>query len=526
MTYKIVQPRGNGVFYLYEGTSVWDPEKKQSRQKRVYVGRCDEDGNLLEKSRRGRKIERSPVYGPYHLFTKLAEKHGLRDMLRRVYGDEDGDRLLALAVLGVVDPCTVRMMESEIEDTYLRELLGIDWSFEQSGVRRFIQRCGRDTGRRHRLFEAMAPRSGVVFFDIVCIGTDSGSLEYAEAGRRARFTGSRQFNLGLIHSKEDGLPFCYRTYPGSVADVSTLRNVVGDLRRMGCGPVELEMDRGFFSVGNVELMRDAGLGFTVPVPSRYGIEKLLISESVGRIESPLNTDTLGGCTVRGYDTHVRIEDGRLVKASGDDPGAFRAVVVQDDQTRTREISTLYRRISDLESKAASTRYDPLFETKLSKHERGIAGMLEFSEGEDGTVRTERRRKAVSARENACGRFVILTTSEKTWREVLIQYRKRNDAEYDFSQIQSDLRHGINGGSDQDSAEGGLLVNFLSLRLRLTLINDLKDTDLAGRMWVPDILSALGKLKISKVGGEWRLNEVTRTQRTIYEKLGIEPPDSP
>ena len=56
---------------------------------------------------------------------------------------------------------------------------------------------------------------------------------------------------------------------------------------------------------------------------------------------------------------------------------------------------------------------------------------------------------------------------------------RNGVEYDFSQHQSVLV-GLIGKSDQDSAEGGLLVNFLSQQLRITLLEHMKKSLLAGR----------------------------------------------
>ena len=38
-------------------------------------------------------------------------------------------------------------------------------------------------------------------------------------GEGANLTGSRQFNLGMVHSLVDNLPFCYQTNLGSMADV-------------------------------------------------------------------------------------------------------------------------------------------------------------------------------------------------------------------------------------------------------------------------------------------------------------------
>ena len=103
---------------------------------------------------------------------------------------------------------------------------------------------------------------------------------------------------------------------------------------------------------------------------------------------------------------------------------------------------------------------------------------------------------------------------------MIEYRQRNEAEYDFSQLQSDLFMGIKGKSDQKSAEGALLVNFLSLRLRLTLLNRMKSSGITDEMWIPKFMKVMRKLRITLVGDEWRLNEVTKKQRELIGKLGL------
>lgn len=521
MSYNVVQPQKtkNGTrYYLYEVTAEWDPEKKNSKQKRTYLGPCDADGNLLKKPTKKQVIVCSPSYGPYYVLLKIAEETGLSRSLCEIYGEDDGKKLLALAILGVTDPCKTDLLEETVEDTYLRELIDLDWSFEQSEVCRFMQSMGKDAGRRNDLFSELCPGDGCMIFDIVCLGTDSECLEYSEAGRKARFTGSKQFNLGMVHSMEDGLPFCYRTYPGSIADIVTLDIMVADLKRMGCGPFEIVMDRGFFSAGNIALMLERGAGFTVPIPARNKIQKLLISESVKGIESPLTTDYLGGSTVRGYETKVFLDEGEF-SMDGDGAG-IRAIIIQDDERRRIGINTLYRRINEMEQFLSEEEYDPLLSKKLNNMRLEIYNLLEVSDDGNGGYTSTRKRNAISAKENSCGRFALLTTSELGWKDLLIEYRSRNDVEYDFSQLQSDLFNGVRGKSTQKSAEGGLLVNFLSLRLRLTLLNRMKDSGLTDTMWIPKMFKVLKKLRITRVGDEWRLNEVTKAQREIISKLGL------
>lgn len=297
----------------------------------------------------------------------------------------------------------------------------------------------------------------------------------------------------------------------------TLDIIVSDLRRMGCDSFETVMDRGFFSAGNVELMPERSAGFTVPVPAGNTMRKLPISDSVRDMESPLNTDYLGGSSVRGYETRVVLEKGEFsIDASG---GNIRALVFQDDARRQIETATLYRRINEMESFLAGKECDTFLPKKLSPRQLETYNLLDVSE-KDGRYVFQRKRKAITAKENGCGRFAVLTASGLPWKDLMIEYRQRNDVEYDFSQLQSDLFMGIKGKSDRKSAEGGLLVNFLSLRLRLTLLERMRTSGITDEMRIPKLMKVLRKLRMTLVGNEWRLNEVTKKQRELIGKLGL------
>ena len=68
-------------------------------------------------------------------------------------------------------------------------------------------------------------------------------------------------------------------------------------------------------------------------------------------------------------------------------------------------------------------------------------------------------------------------------------------------MQSDLFVGIKGKYVQKSAEGGLLVNFLLLRLRLILLGKMTGPRLTDEMWIPRLMKIMRKLRITKVGDE-------------------------
>ncbi len=74
----------SGVTYAYESIAIWDPEKKQSRPKRVYLGRIDEKtGGIISSSgKRGRpakekKKEEKPEDGTDYkaLYNDLSKRN-------------------------------------------------------------------------------------------------------------------------------------------------------------------------------------------------------------------------------------------------------------------------------------------------------------------------------------------------------------------------------------------------------------------------------------------------------------------
>lgn len=249
-----------------------------------------------------------------------------------------------------------------------------------------------------------------------------------------------------------------------------------------------------------------------------------MSRSVKDIESSLSTDVLGGGVVRGFEWAVSLDEkGTFSPCEPGSEGSIRAVVLQDDDRRHDEVGTLYRYLKEVEGKLSGKEWTDGWRRKyLARADLRYASLLEVCEA-GGAVSVKRRRNAIAARENACGRFVLVTTSKLGWVDLFEHYRRWNDIEYDYSELQSDLFHGLKGKQVQESANGGLIVSFLSVRLRTELVMRLRNSELSHKMWVPDVMNVLKKLKMSKVGRSWRLNEVTKGQRELLESLGIPAP---
>jgi len=98
MALVYVKNKTNGTTYVYESTDYWDKKKKQSRSKRVCVGKLDTVGNLIASKRffdQGSiPIKPGPVpvtqikhyfYGATYLFDVIGEKLGITADLKACF---------------------------------------------------------------------------------------------------------------------------------------------------------------------------------------------------------------------------------------------------------------------------------------------------------------------------------------------------------------------------------------------------------------------------------------------------------
>jgi transposase len=510
MVYKHVKTVGE-KHYLYEITATWDPVKKNSVQKRQYLGPCDAFGNLQEERKR-ETVTVSKTFGPFWLVKHLAEESCLDTSLNDSFGNDLGNDILALAMLRCIRPVPLRQVCDQAEETFIHEMTGCG------------DLCSRELSRltvsvteecRERFFSKLYRGGDSVIFDITAFASGSERMERPEYGSDYQRLRMPQVNLGMAYSADSKMPFCYRMYPGSVSDVKTLTLMSMYVKSFGCTKAHFILDRGFFSESNLIELLDAEMGFTVPVPGNRKHFKAIISESVQKMNSE-NTYLFGSTVIRVYETVVKVGERKI-----------RALSYLDEARRNDEMTTLYSKICDFERRMKDTGWHPRIHRQLVKNgDKEMLRYFSLSEGDNGIVKTERKRNAITSRENVCGRMIILTTSAERWDPVLSSYRERNDLEAEYRMLKTDIEGGVKNMRSDASADGMIFVQFVSLILRSVLAKKIRSSEkLYTKVWLPDVIGELLKLKVSKIGGHWVLNEVTKKQRELYEALNIPVPDT-
>jgi len=509
MTYMVKQKR-EGHTYAYEAENFWDPKKKQSRQKRNYLGVWDEaSGTILPKVAE-RSIKTTKSLGPAYLLNSIGSEIQIRKKLTESFG-KDGDLILAIAMSKILHPTALHDVHNVLDDSFLPEMYAIKESFSSQWISDFLARLASKEAAMTSFYNSLiAGEDGSLIFDITSLSSSSRNIDWLEWGYNRDGLDLPQVNLGLVLSLSRHLPLYFKMFPGSITDVVTLKNLVAEIKAFGIKKSLFILDRGFYSENNIKEMDTEKIEFIIPIPFRVGIGKGLISETNKEIENPTNAKRFGGDIYYVMQNEVLIGE---VKAF--------AYVLLNKKREGLETNSFYNAVMDielaLEGKEAK---NPIGEFKR------VAGNFEkyFECIIDGrTIHLRRRINAISQSANRFGKTILISSTKKDWNEVLSLYRERDEVEKKFDDLKNELEAMPLRVHKIETLQGLLFVFFVSLILRAILLQKARAAKLLDKKSIEEIMMELAKLRAVKVGGKWRLTEISKKQRVILEKMKIPIP---
>ena len=156
---------------------------------------------------------------------KSTESNQLREILEPEFGPEDGGQIFSLASYCATEGSPMHLYENWAYQTAGQNL----FARSSQALSVFLHRLGGDEKSRLRFWAKWARRHGKnrnLVFDLSSISTYSQGMEYAEWGYNRDGEDLPQINVGMIYSDRPGMPLGYKVYPGSIGDVSTMKNLI------------------------------------------------------------------------------------------------------------------------------------------------------------------------------------------------------------------------------------------------------------------------------------------------------------
>jgi len=527
----------SGITYAYEATYFWDKEKRQSRAKRALIGRVVPDtGEIVPTDGRMKKRSRGDAsqgavkpeprsstqytrlfYGATYLLDAIGDKIGLTEDLRQCFPNSY-KQLISLAYYLILEDKNPLWRFEKWGVTH-KHPYGKDIPSQRSSelfmgiTEEAIQRFFRLQGKRRQEQEYW-------LYDTTSFSSYSEALKQVQYGYNKEGDSLPQLNLALIFGEQSNLPFYYRKLAGNIPDVKTMKALLSDLDVLGLKKIKLVMDKGFFSVDNINGLMKEHLKFLIAVKTSQSlIQKELdnVYDHFRTFEYYNEEHQLYSITVPGewdYAQERRYKGDKLEEKRR----VYTHLYYNIDRA-AEDQKNFDRRLMKLKRELLSGKRNPKHENQYKKY---FMVKSTPARGTQVMVNEEEVKKA----KRYHGFFALLGNEKMDSITALELYRNKDVAEKAFGDLKERLNLRRALVSSEKSLDGKLFVEFVALiylsylKKQMQLKNLLKDYTMTGLLDKLDVIECF-----ESPGRKLRIGEVLEKQRQIYLNLDILPPTS-
>ena len=527
----------SGITYAYDTTYRWDKEKKQSRAKRVCVGKVDpQTGKIVPTRGRAKKSEskfseqlpvkkgtkpfaatRQLYYGATYLLEAFADQIGLTTDLKACFPDIY-IKLLSVAFYLILEDNNPLYRFEKWNLTH-RHPYGKDIASPRSSEL-FAAITDDQIANFLRLQAKRRVEEEYWAYDSTSISSYSESLLQAQWGKNKENDKLPQINLLLVFGEKSGLPFYYRKLAGNIPDSKTVKHLLEDLDILGFGKTKFVMDRGFYSEANINGLYKDHVKFLVGAKLSLSFIKKNLDRVYDDIRMFNNYDE--GLSTYGYTVTADWDYTQDRPYKGDTIKDKRRIYIHyyysiergadEEQAFDKKIATLHRELlSGNTVEAHATAYSKYFVVKETPR-RGR--QVTFK---DDVIKVARMN---------IGYFALITNEKMDAFTALHLYRMKDVVEKAFGNLKDRLNMRRLLAKSEKNLDGKIFNEFIALILISHLDHKMKEANLYKIYTMQQLLDTLDVIEcFEDKNHALRLGELLNKQVAIYEALGVVPPSS-
>jgi transposase len=504
----IVEQKIKGNIYLYEVTSYWDKKKKQSRQKRKYLGR--KKHNKKKKVLNNAEIIHKK-YGNVFLLQEIVKKLGLDSILESVFPEHFQD-ILSLSFFSVCNNSALYTYSSWLEEHQLPK----SKKLYSSDISTLCELIGYKEKSVYDFFDEWTAKCNIqkgVYFDITSISSYANDIDFIEWGYNRDHERLPQLNIGLFCSEETELPIYYHIYPGSISDVSTLKNGLAYLKSFDLNDIMLVLDRGFCSKKNILAMNECN-SMSFIQPMTFSMKK--VSNMIRANRKKLHN----------ISTAIKFKEEILHYATTDfnlENAIFTAHIFYNEKAEVDQRHNLLSHLFDIENNFKIKIFESQKEYLDYRNEEIPEKYRDFFKYNRSLKTIERNDRKLKSHLLKAGYFVFLSNNHELDEYSILQhYRKRDIVEkmFDIGKTHMDSKR-LRCHSDYNT-HGRIFIKFIALITYSYIMHNMKEKKLFKKYTVKELLATLSKIRYTVIKGERIIGEVSRAQREILKAFDITP----
>lgn len=502
----------NGRIYVYEVDSFWNKEKKKPDSRRKCIGHINEltgeivpnrprakNGSGFRQSKSGSRITVTGC-GSFSIVDKAAHETGVIDCLRRVFPNHWPYIMTCCQFLASAgDPLYLIDRWSAHNETYLPDGLISQRASE-------LLPC-LTLSKQQEFFRTWIAHNGSKEYfalDITSISSYSEFISMVKYGYNRDHEPLPQINLLMITGQKSRLPIYFMPLDGKIKDVKALKSVLENQTMIAPKTLSLIMDKGFFSLYNLEALYKNHFHFALGVPFTSRIAREAVEKYRDKIESHYNVVSVSGNEVYGVTDLQKWEGHRLYlhiyfdsdKAAG------------EKKAFNHKLHTTYEALCSgekIKDEEFAEKYFIIKETKV----RGRKVLYN-----DEAIESHLK--------NRVGWFVMASNFIKDKKEALAIYREKDSVEKSFDDLKNQMDMKRLRVHSEEAMNGRIFLQFIALILTVWIRQKLSEAKWAKKYSYQEIMNEIGELKkISELGKRKNLTlQTTSLQNQIIELFGL------
>jgi Transposase len=466
---------GEGKYYVYQVTSVYDEIKGRPRKKTGRsIGKITENDGFIPNAEgmrimakrnmlaQGEKVVRN--HGAYAMLSMLSP--ALEESLRKHFPDLWRE-IKAFSLLRLVDKASPKMTPFHFEASSFALTMD-DIAHGENSVRAFTARLGRMDERINAFLKDGIEDGKTLLFDGTSVFTRSAD-SLAEKGYNPRHSLNTQARILYVFESDTKKPVFYRIVQGSIVDRTAFMETIDSC---GCNDCTIIADKGFYSKSNLSALMDAKLRFILPLQANT----TMVDDAF--IANP-DDSKWDGC----FSYHKRVIWFRK-EASGN-RGNF--IYIFRDDERKQQIQT---------------------------------NMVESIEKEWGEGIETRCPKDI-LKEKRTGYYAMVSNIDTDAKEIFLSYKARWDIEQCFDYLKNDVAPFATYAHDNEYFKGMVFLNHIALCYYYGLVNAVRNSKLKDRFSPEEMIAMTKNIYIVGEGDRRRISEISGRTKDALDAIGVD-----
>lgn len=520
----------SGITYAYDSVAHWDKEKKQSRAKRTLIGRLDPvSGEIVPTNQSHRRAQSAKneslvhdalsvsrtFYGCTYLLDAIGEKTGITSDLAICFPDSY-KQILSIAYYLILEDKNSLLRFPRWSSMHNHPYGSVITSQRSSELFASIKESSK-----FKFFNLQLKRKAdheYLAYDTTSISSYSKTLASVKYGKNKDNDPLPQINLALVMGEESALPFYYRKMQGNISDVTTILNLIIELKNMDCHNIKFVMDRGFYSKDNIDMLYKNNIKFLIAAKS--GLK--YISENITKEKEHIRSwnSYKEQYDLYSYTTPIAWEYMQYNRKTNREEKERRTLYLHTYFSLERAAEDERRQnilLRTLEQELSLGRKEP-------EHEKLYEKYFETTKNTTGGITVKPCTKEIEKAKTLYGYFTLISNDIQDSVQALEIYRNKDLAEKAFENLKERLNLKRTLVSSEASLEGKLFVEFISLIYMSYIKRQMQQEGLFKKYTMHELLDELDAIeKYERPDKGSFLSEITSSQKELYSAMGIEPP---